>query len=232
MTSGVVIGFDTATADTAVAALRADELILETSIGPDQPGRPRHATVLLPEIERAAEAAGGWGQVERLAVGIGPGSFTGLRIGIATARALGQAQDLPLAPVSSLRALGRGLAAAANGGPVMPLIDARRGELFAALYDPAGAEIWPPFVAAPEDVVERIAQLDSAPLAGGDGALRFREELAAGGAEIPGEAEPLHRVAARELCAIGATAEPRRPEDVTPVYLRQPDAERWRVRDK
>ena len=58
----------------------------------DPTGRPRHSQVLLAEIERSVDAAGGWERIERIAVGVGPGSFTGLRIGIATARALAQAR--------------------------------------------------------------------------------------------------------------------------------------------
>ena len=231
MADAVVIGFDTATEDTAVAATRGGEPLFEASIGPGNGDRPQHAAVLLPQIERAAAAAGGWGTVERVAVGIGPGSFTGLRIGIATARALAQGLGLPLAQVGTLEALARGLARSDGGGPLLPLIDARRGEVFAALFDAAGVQLWPPFVSSPEGLLERLSHLQQPPLAGGDGALRFRQQLVRGGAEIPDEADPVHRVAARELCAIGARAETSGPTDVIPLYLRQPDAERWRVRD-
>jgi tRNA threonylcarbamoyladenosine biosynthesis protein TsaB len=232
MTEAVVIGFDTATEDTAVGATRNGEPLFEASVGPQYGGRPQHAAVLLPEIERAAAAAGGWERVERVAVGVGPGSFTGLRIGIATARALAQGLGLQLAPVSTLAALARGLAGSTDGSrPLLPLIDGRRGEVFAALFDAAGEQLWPPFVSSPEGLLERLSNLNETPLAGGDGALRFRQQLVRGGAEIPDEADPVHHVAAPELCAIGARAETCEPSEVTPLYLRQPDAERWRVRD-
>ena len=72
-----------------------------------------------------------------IAVGVGPGTFTGLRIGVATARGLGQGLGVPLHPVSSLEALAAGIAAgaeAAPGTPILPLIDAKRGQVFASLH--------------------------------------------------------------------------------------------------
>ena len=109
----VVLGFDTATADAVVGVTADGEAIREARVDPGPDGRPRHSQVLLPEIERSVEAAGGWEAIERIAVGIGPGPFTGLRIGIATARGLAQAREIPIVPVGSLVALGRGIDARA-----------------------------------------------------------------------------------------------------------------------
>src|SRR5213076_3124396 len=102
--------------------------------------------------------------------------FTGLRIGVATARALAHAHDLPVHPVSSLAALAQGIEAEQR----LPLIDAKRGELFGALYR-GDEDIWPPFAATPEEVVERVRDADVTVMAAGDGSLRFREQLEAGG---------------------------------------------------
>jgi tRNA threonylcarbamoyladenosine biosynthesis protein TsaB len=225
-----VIGLDTATDDTAVAAMRDGEVVFSCSVGPTDGGRPAHATRLLSELEEAAAAAGGWESVGRIAVGVGPGSFTGLRIGIATAKALAGALEAELAGVGTLAALARGVAPAA-GQQRLAALDARRGELFAGLYDSGGTEIWEPFVAGPGELAKRIAQLPDPPLAVGSGALRFRDELQKSGAEIPSDSDPSHRIAAREVCEIGMLGAASDPERVAPIYLRPPDAERWRERD-
>jgi tRNA threonylcarbamoyladenosine biosynthesis protein TsaB len=228
-----VIGYDTATDDTTVAAMRDSELLSESTLGPPAAGaRPAHAAQLLAELESAAGAAGGWPAVDRIAVGVGPGSFTGLRIGIATGRALAQALDIPLVGVGTLEALARGIRGRADGDrSVLAVVDARRGEVFAQLDGREGGTLWEPFVATPAELAERVATLDRPPLAAGSGALRFRDELREGGVEIPDDADPVHRVAAREICAIGAQGPGSLSREVVPVYLRQPDAERWRERD-
>ncbi len=229
-----VLGIDTATGVVAVAATRDGELLREVGHAPDESGRPRHVTLLLPEIERCVEAAGGWERISRIAVGVGPGSFTGLRIGISTARALAQARALPLAPVGTLAAIGLGIASAegGEGREALAVLDARRGECFAALYDARGGELWPPFVAEPAALAERLRELGSRPLAAGDGSLRFREQLEAAGAEVADPGDAMHRIAARQVCALGREATPMPPERVEPIYLRAPDAERWRERDR
>lgn len=226
-----LVGFDTATQDTAVCAQRGAEVLYESLLGLEPDGSPGHSTRLLEEVEAAAAAAGGWDQVEAIAVGLGPGSFTGLRVGIASARGLGVALGLPLLGVCTLDAVAHGLGAAAEvnaGRPRLAVIDARRREAFGALYAASGERLWGPWVGTPAELCERLAALPEPPLAAGSGALRFRDELASCGAEVAGGDE-IHRVAARDVCALaaqGATA-----EQLDPIYLRPPDAERWHERD-
>lgn len=229
----VVLGFDTATDVLTVAVSAGGEVLRESSEDPESGGRPRHSALLLREIERSVDAAGGWEHIDRIAVGLGPGSYTGLRIGIATARALAQARSLPVAGVGSLAALAAAIAAHpdAEGRPALPLLDARRGQAFAALHAPDGEELWQPRVLAPEELAEKVRGLDPAPLAGGDGSLRFASELEAAGAAVASPDDPVHRIAARWICALGEQTETSPPELIGPIYLRPPDADKWRERD-
>ena len=164
--------------------------------------------------------------VDRIAVGVGPGSFTGLRIGIATARGLAQGWDVALVGVSTLRALAAGVEAPS----VAAVIDARRGEAFAAAWR-HDEEVLAPAALAPEALAEALGAIDPKPLAVGDGALRFRAILESAGAGIPPDGDPLHRVSARQVCRLGAEARSAERDAVLPHYLRLPDAETRRPRD-
>jgi tRNA threonylcarbamoyladenosine biosynthesis protein TsaB len=236
----LVVGFDTATAATAAAVWAPGGDGVEVRDDPAPGARPAHAAKLLALVEEALERAGaGWEDVTRLAVGVGPGGFTGLRHGIATARALAQARGLPVAGVSSLEALAAGAGAAAGragGHPIYAVIDARRGEVFAAAW--AGAEcLLEPVAIAPADLAARLASgplathlTDSpssgtgAPLAAGDGAIRFRDELERAGAHVPADDSPVHRVSAIQVCRLGAAGAPAARDALLPDYRREPDA--------
>ena len=220
-----VVGFDTSTNATAVCVLRADGQAFEHVPDPARMlERPGHAAELMPGIAQKMDEAGvGWEDVRAIAVGVGPGTFTGLRIGIATARALAHARGIAVKPVSSLAALAAPLDATR---PRLPLIDARRGELFAALLGPDG-ERWAPFVVAPDALGERIAKAfpgPEKPLAAGDGAIKFRAALEVAGAEIPADESDLHVVRALSVCRLAGEAPETPPEAVLPDYLRDPDA--------
>jgi tRNA threonylcarbamoyladenosine biosynthesis protein TsaB len=254
----VILGIDTATAATAAAVWAPDGPAVEARDDPEPGARPAHATRLLALVEEALERArAGWGDVERIAVGVGPGGFTGLRHGIATARGLAQARALPLVGVSSLEALARGAAeweaaggdaVAAEGGPqaapsrgpqagptergavcedvapVLAVVDARRGEVFAAAWR-GGERLLEPVAIAPADLAARIAAGPlAAPLAAGDGAVRFREQLERAGALVPADRSPVHRISALQVCRIGAVGEAAGRDGLVPDYRREPDA--------
>jgi tRNA threonylcarbamoyladenosine biosynthesis protein TsaB len=220
-----ILGIDTSTPASAACVLRADGEAFEVEPAPERAtGRPGHARELMPAVARCVERSGlRWDELDAIAVGVGPGPFTGLRIGVTTARALAQAHGAELRPVSSLAALAQGLAAESDGRPALPVIDARRGEVFCALQSD-GETVWEPFAAAPEALADRIRHEDVSPLAGGDGAVRFRDVLEAAGADVPPDDSRAHVVRGVAICGLAAAAAAVPIEAVLPDYLRLPDA--------
>jgi tRNA threonylcarbamoyladenosine biosynthesis protein TsaB len=226
----IVLGLDTATPSTVAGVLRADGTVVEVRDDPAPGERPAHAARLLAAAEEALSAAGvGWEEVDRLAVGLGPGSFTGLRIGIASARALAQGRGLPIVGVSSLEALARG---ASGAEIVVAAIDARRGEVFSAAWQTLNqgsglsrrVEGFAPAALTPDALAERVRAMPGAPLAVGDGAVRFRDSLEAAGALVPPDTDGVHRLRAEQVCRLGAEGTPTDRDALLPDYLREPDA--------
>lgn len=224
--------------------MRGGEVLHEATLGLSADGSPQHSTALLAEVERAARACDGWEQVGGIAVGRGPGSFVGIRIGLATARGLAASTGVPLAGACTLDALGRAMAeqpspsaapspatAGQEHGGNLAVLDARRGEVFAALYSARGERVWEPMVIGPEALAERLAALPAPPRAAGSGAVRFRQELADRDVDIPDDADPVHRVSARHICALVEAGGYGDGDSLDPIYLRPPDAQRWRERD-
>jgi tRNA threonylcarbamoyladenosine biosynthesis protein TsaB len=244
-----ILAFDTATPATTVALALDDGTTLTRRHDPGPGERPGHQELLLGYVVALLDEAGvELAQLDRIAVGVGPGTFTGLRIGVATARGLAHARDLPLVAVSTLHALaeqaaraegeegtvGAGPATGAADGsprPLLAVLDARRGEAFAAAWptgeatDPRATPLLAPAALSPEALTAAVRALPAAPLAVGDGALRFREQLQAAGALVPADGSPLHRVDAVAHCRLGAALDPVARDEVVPTYLRLPDAE-------
>ncbi len=227
----ITLAFDTATRATAVALCGLGDGFLEARDDPEPGGRPGHATRLMPLAAGLLERGGiGWSEVERIAVGVGPGTFTGLRIGIATARALARARGIPLIGVSTLRSLALGAEEVAEAGTVLAVIDARRGEAFVAGW--RAGEVRGPQpallrarVVAPEALAELVVELPLPILAIGDGALAFRAVLERSGASVPEDDAELHRVTAISHCMLARCLRGEAPEQVAPQYMRLPDAE-------
>ncbi len=234
MTLSWILGFDTATRATTVALSGSEGLMLEVRDDPPQGARPRHATKLMPSCaEVLAEAGIGFSELDRIAVGTGPGTFTGLRIGVATARALAQATGCGLVGISTLHALAlNALAQPAReeGETVVAVLDARRHEVFAAAWSRrtvarGGKALIAPGAFSPQRLAEQLARLDAAPMALGEGALEFRQVLERAGAVVPDDDSELHLVAAANHCRIAGQAPASHPDHVRPEYLRLPDAE-------
>jgi len=221
----IVLGFDTATPATAVALLdsAAPGDAAERRHDPQPGARPGHASQLLALAHALLEDAGlTFAAIDRVAVGLGPGGFTGLRIGVSTARALAQAADAQIVGVSTLQALA--LAADPRPGQgVLAVVDARRGEVFAGGWRD-GEPVLGPVAVAPSAVG---ALAGPGWLAVGDGALRFRDDLEGAGLVVPQHSSAQHGVSARTVCRLALGGETGTERDlVIPDYLRKPDAVR------
>ncbi len=215
---------DTASPSLSLAVLDEDEPVAELWLGA-VPGGGRR---VLEAAHSLLGAAGvGVADLDGVLVGVGPGGFTGLRIGIATALGLGQACGIEVRGASSLEAMALALADAAPGAhAVVPMLDARRRELFTAAYRPLGGsgleELIPPTALSPGALRERLHVLGdpSRIVVGGAGHAAAGDAL--GGFRIGATSGPEATPRARDLgrrAAAGAT----RP--VAPVYARLPDAE-------
>lgn len=221
----IVLGFDTSTNATSVALRLADGRVAEARDDPPAGAHPGHATRLLAMADDLLEdAATKFADVGRIAVGVGPGTFTGLRVGIATARGLAQSSGAELVGVSSLRALALP-ALREDGAAVLAAIDARRGEIFAAAYSADGDELACGRALEPDALASLLDEIGPASaLAVGDGALRYRTELEAAGLAVAPEDSPCHLLRAAAICSLGADG-PAGSRALLPDYLRRPDAE-------
>jgi tRNA threonylcarbamoyladenosine biosynthesis protein TsaB len=213
-----VLAFDAATASSVVALARDDGWLREAhdDVAPGE--RPQHTQRLLSlaaELLGAAELA--WSDVEMVAVGAGPGSYTGLRIALATARGVALAHRSRLVGVSSLRAL----AEPVRDRVAVAVIDARRGEAFIAVYR-GGEELLAPRVCRPDELAAFARMGGPDALAVGDGAIRFGEFLEQAGVAVAPVASDLHRVSGGAICRLAASGS---VAAAMPDYLRAADAE-------
>jgi tRNA threonylcarbamoyladenosine biosynthesis protein TsaB len=234
----IVLGIDTSTQSTAVALRLADASTTQARDDPAAGAHPGHATRLLAMAADVLARAGiGWSAIDRIAVGVGPGTFTGLRVGVATARGLAQSLSVELVGVSSTQALAaQALAAQPAHEAVLAVIDARRGEVFAAAYlvgdHSVPDQLAPPRAIPPEELTSVVAEAEltagATPrlwLAVGDGAVRYRAQLDTGGIEVAPDASPLHLLSAVAICELGTRLEPTGIGEILPDYRRRPDAE-------
>jgi tRNA threonylcarbamoyladenosine biosynthesis protein TsaB len=198
----LTLAFDTAT-DIATSALVEDGRTLG-----ERTGSPVQVLVGVDELLTGADAEPG--DLKRLVVGTGPGSFTGLRMGLAASRALALALELDVAGVSTLDAL------AAGAPGALPMIDARRREVF-TLIDGK------PVAAEPESLGKSLLQ---GRVCVGDGAIRYRDVLEAAGAEIPPDDSELHVPRASVHARLASDFGP--ADAVEPIYVRVPDVDRAR----
>lgn len=220
----VVLAAETSTSINTVALCRDDKLLGEVVV---DCGR-RHSERLLDEIQwLLAETEISFSQIDLLAVSVGPGSFTGLRIGVATMKGLAFSRDLPLAGVSSLQALARA------GGPrretVHTLLDARMREVFYASFDWRGQELERRTADAVGPIGDALANLCDDAFFLGDGAPLYeaaiRECCPAALLARAGQLCPRASAVATEGLALAAQGLDLDPGKANPVYLRASQAE-------
>jgi tRNA threonylcarbamoyladenosine biosynthesis protein TsaB len=193
----LTLAFDTATGAATSALVDGSELLGE---------RVSRAQSLLEDVDALLRQAGAHpSDLDRLAVGIGPGSFTGVRIGLAVARGLALSLELPGAAVSTLDAL------AAGAPGALPVIDAKRREVFALLDGE-------PRVLAPADI-----PVEAGTVCVGDGAVRYRELLEERGAVVLPDEDERHLPRARFHAALAGETRPM--DEIEPLYLRVPDVD-------
>jgi len=212
----LILAFDASTPVITVTVARAKgearEVLAEVSAS------VRGASeTLLPSVNTALDLAGErLGSVDRVLAGVGPGTFTGIRIAATTARALALATGAALSKNSTLAALAS--PALSGGQPeVLAVLDARRGQVFAQRF-PAAGPATRIYCERPEDLF-----VEGSPLIVGDGAVRYRAALSALGS-IPPDDSPLHRVTATGH-VLSADLAPVDADDLVPIYVREPDAE-------
>ena len=194
----LTLAFDTATGAATSALVEDGEVLGE---------RVSRAQTLLEDVDALLRQAGARpSDLDRLAVGLGPGSFTGVRIGLAVARGLALSLDLPGAGISTLAAL------AAGAPEALPVIDAKRREVF-TLLDGEPCVLTPQKLPVRHDAV-----------CVGDGALRYRSLLEERGALVPTDDDERHLPRARFHAQLAG--EPGPVDELEPLYLRVPDADR------
>jgi tRNA threonylcarbamoyladenosine biosynthesis protein TsaB len=243
----VILAIETATSACSAAVLAADGALVAQRVENEGPA---HTQRLLPFVHEVLEEAGvGLGDLDAIVCGLGPGAYTGMRIGVATARALAQAAGLRLGGAPTLAAVGLALAsdtrpgagavfgspsgaAVAPDAPLVALLDGKRREVFAGVFRaPAPAvagpltELAPLAVVAADDLAAFLGPWPGA-LAGGDGALLYADRLPEFVTLSADTTTPTADMVGRAWLA-GVPGAVEGFAAVLPVYGRAPDAARW-----
>ena len=230
----LIIGITTATQQVSVAIGGHEGVLGQCEVSR---GR-RHAETLVPAIEFLCKQTDiEMNEFGAIAVDIGPGLFTGMRVGLAAAKAIAQALRVPMIGISSLDLLAFPLRYADR--PIAAVIDARKGEVFYAFYRPVPGgiqRVTEPRVGKADDLVADILARGQNVICVGDGALRYKDEI---------DAESIHCEFAEQFLAFPSAAplvqlaharalreDWVNPRDIQPMYLRAPDAQiNWTTRE-
>ncbi|MFH8366182.1 tRNA (adenosine(37)-N6)-threonylcarbamoyltransferase complex dimerization subunit type 1 TsaB [Streptomyces sp. NPDC018031] len=215
----LLLALDTATPAVTAALHDGTEVIAEST----RVDARRHGELLLPAVDRVlAEAGRRLGDVTGIVVGVGPGPYTGLRVGLVTAATFAAALDVPVHGLCTLDGIAYAAGRAGLTGPFAVATDARRKEVYWARYDSPRERVTEPAVDRPADIAERLADLPAV----GAGALLYPDAFG----EVP-PGMPEHQSAgalaalAAERLAAGETVESGGFLPDRPLYLRRPDAQ-------
>ena len=214
-----ILAIDASCGAASVAIVESGEI--EPLAALTRPMLRGHAEALAPMVEEAARAVeGGLGSLDRIAVTIGPGSFTGIRVGVALARAMGLALGIPVVGVSTLAAFAAPLLSAPRQGVIAAAIDARHGSIYFQLFDPSGRPLGPPRCDSLRECVRGIGA-GPALLSGNAATLVATEAHRSGLPYDLGAATDAPDIVAvaRLGLALDPAANPARP-----LYVKPPDA--------
>ncbi len=216
----LVLSFDTAMAACSAAVVRIDAGGPETLASHHEARTKGHAEVLVPMIaEVMASAALSFSDLDRIAVTTGPGTFTGVRIGVATARGMAVASGLPVIGITTLEAVAAGAveAGTSRGRPIAVVFDARRDQVYVQCFSPDLEPLSDPLALGYDDARAAIECHDPVVVGSGAGLIRT------GGGELSSaagrEVLPTARIVAGRAALRTISSEP-----VVPLYLRPPDA--------
>ena len=226
----LILGIETATERVSVAIGGHEGVIglFEVTWG------RRHAETLVPAIEFVCRQADiELDEISVVAVDVGPGLFTGMRVGLAAAKSIAQALRVPMIGISSLDLLA--FPCRHTDRVVVPVIDARKDEVFYAMYRqvPGGVQqVAEPMVGPVDELVADLLARSQDALLVGDGALRYRNEILDGfHCEFGGDAHPSAGPLVQLAHAQALREEWVNPWEIEPIYLRAPDAQiNWSTR--
>ncbi|NNN20437.1 MAG: tRNA (adenosine(37)-N6)-threonylcarbamoyltransferase complex dimerization subunit type 1 TsaB [Acidimicrobiales bacterium] len=226
----VIVGIESSTSKLGVGILRDGEMIAISTLYAPR----RHVESIIPLLRNLLEASElQKSDIELIALDVGPGLFTGLRVGVVTAKTLAAALKIKIVPVNSLEAMASQFVASQaplldkarkkfHQHAIVPVIDGRRGEIYHAGYSSDMREtLWEQEVSKPELLLNKVSGLDVAYVFG-SGYEKYKEELNNG--FISSESFPL-QPSVETLCQIAyaGAIEPLEPRYIAPLYLRPPD---------
>lgn len=228
-----LLAIDTSSAGTLVVARSASGAIAERRHEPGDGERPAHTTLGLVLAAQALDELGlTWTDLDRVGVGTGPGSFTGLRAGLSAAAGVARRLEIPLIGITAPALLAAGASVRAGERPLLTVVDGRRRELFVERWTLSAPHGDGPLATRNGGGIDVLRRADAAErlesLAGwlvvGDGALLERNALLALGADVPDLTDPVHALSAHALAELTIAGAPQHADLVRPTYGRDADA--------